>query len=362
MAVSPRIVGRAPAKTILSGEHAVVYGQPALALALPRYARVSIFSAEADSSSAAYRSSSDKMGSCELQLVDLNSSFLLDFSLLNDFSDRCRQRYLRFIDGELSIGSVLADEADLYRYALAVLQTEQPQAVTALGGCRIELHSEIAIGSGMGSSAATVSALLTAVLGLANVSLPAEQLIELTTRCEMLQHGRSSGLDPAVCVRGGLLQFQQGEISTLAATLDRHWYLVDTGRPSCSTGCCTSQVRQQFGDDDIWLEFGKVTEQLVEALKHRSSSKIIDSLRANHRLLDRIGVVPEAVKRFIDTVEQQGGAAKISGAGAVSGEAGGLVLVYYSGDSDLTFHSLLESSGYSWQPMEQELDGAQLRD
>ncbi|MEH6648495.1 MAG: hypothetical protein V7707_00560 [Motiliproteus sp.] len=362
MTASPHIVARAPAKTILSGEHAVVYGQPALALAIPRYARVSVFSFEPDSPLGLDRAHPVNGSHCELLLVDLNSRYSLDLSQLSDFSDRCQQRHQRFIDGELPIESVLVDEADLYRYALAILNQEYPMVVSALNGCRIELCSEITIGSGMGSSAATVSALLTAVAGLVDLTLPAERLIALTTRCEMLQHGRSSGLDPAVCARGGLLQFQQGRVAMLAATLDPHWYLVDTGRPSCSTGSCTSQVRQQFGDDDIWLEFGNVTEQLVEALKQRSPAQIIDSLRANHRLLDRIRVVPEPVRRFIDAVEQQGGAAKISGAGAVSGEAGGLVLVYYSGNPDLTFHSLLESSGYSWQPVEQDLYGAQLRD
>ena len=362
MAASPRIVGRAPAKTILSGEHAVVYGQPALALAIPRYARVNISTIDSASSHPIFSVDSTNDNHCELLLVDLDASYLLDLSQLADFRGRCQQRHQRFVEGELPIESVLADKADLYRYALALFQEELPTAISLLAGCRIELYSEIAIGSGMGSSAATVSALLTAVAGLDRTSLTPEQLIELTTRCEMLQHGRSSGLDPAVCVRGGLLHFHQGQITTLAATLEPHWYLVDTGQPSCSTGNCTSQVRQQFGGDDIWFEFGKVTEQLVEALKHRSSSEIIDSLRANHRLLDRIGVVPEPVRHFIETVEQQGGAAKISGAGAISGEAGGLVLVYYSGKPDHTFHSLLNSSGYSWQPVEQDLDGAQLRD
>jgi mevalonate kinase len=347
---------RAPAKAILSGEHAVVFGQPALALALATYADVSI------SPSDTYADAATRAcDSCELLLSDLDQRYIIELATLDCFAERCVQRHQRFIDGDLAIDAVLPGAADLYHYALALL-LQQPQAISALAGCRIELRSDIAIGSGMGSSAATVSALLMAVSGWLNTPLTTTQLTDLTTRCEMLQHGRSSGLDPAICARGGLLQFDQGVVESLPVELDQHWYLVDSGRPSCSTGRCTSQVRQQFSASEIWLEFGRVTRQLATAVTQQSSSQIRTALRTNHRLLCRIGVVPEPVQRFVDLVEQHGGGAKISGAGAVIGEAGGLLLVYYPGDPEPVFSSLLESFGYSWQAMEQDTHGAQLRD
>ncbi len=356
MAVSPSILGRAPAKTILSGEHAVVYGQPALALALARYAQVVISRLDCD----AVEPCAD--GHCELVLSDLNRRYSLELSQLGRFRERCQQRYQRFINDQLPIEAVLPDAADLYRYALALFVADSSTVTTRLSGCRIELHSEIAIGAGMGSSAATVSALLTALAEFSHTPLTTTQLVELTTRCEMLQHGRSSGLDPAICASGGLAQFQQGQISPLPFELDRHWYLVDSGRPSCSTGSCTSRVRQQFADSDIWPKFGTVTDELAAALNQQSPPHIIGAVRANHRLLVQIGVVPAPVQRFIDAVERHGGAAKISGAGAVSGESGGLILVYYTGDPKTFFNPLLESLDYSWQPMELDPHGAQIRD
>lgn len=359
MAASSLIVGQAPAKTILSGEHAVVYGQPALALALPRYARVSI-SAASDSLDASAEDSPES-GCCTLLLCDLNQRSVIELAQLEGFAELCLQRHRRFVDGDLAIEAVLPGAADLYRYALSVLLREYPQAMPVLASCRIELSSEIAIGSGMGSSAATVAALLNTVCGLAKIELPRATLIDLTTRCEMLQHGRSSGLDPAVCSLGGVIKFQQGEISALPVDLERHWYLVDSGRPDCTTGSCISQVRQQFGTGDIWSEFGAVTAQLAEALQQRSPADIVVAMCANHRLLTAIGVVPKPVQRFIEAIEQSGGAAKISGSGAISGAAAGLVLVYLRADPTIALQPLCDTHGYSWQPMGQDLHGAQLR-
>ncbi len=332
---------RAPAKAILSGEHAVVYGMPALALALPLYASVRL------------GPGSDPQR-IELLLTDLNHRVLLDPSRLPAFQQECEQRYQRFVAGDRTIETVLLGPADLYHYALSL----KPDVAVSLTGLRIELSSAIAIGSGMGSSAATVVALLTAMAGHAGVALSAEQLIELSTRCERLQHGRSSGLDPAICARGGVIQFQQGLVAVLPAQLDAHWYRVDSGRPEATTGNCTSWVRQHFAASGIWTEFAAVTRQLASALRRQDMDLILASVRQNHRLLCRIGVVPEAVQRFINRVERRGGAAKISGAGAVSGDRGGMILVYSPDAAAVAAGSL----GSVWQALEVDRYGAQLRD
>ncbi|MEH6824374.1 MAG: hypothetical protein V7629_10740 [Motiliproteus sp.] len=332
---------RAPAKAILSGEHSVVYGMPALALALPLYATVSI-----TPGSDPHR--------LELWLSDLDCRCDLDLSQLAVFQYRCEQRYQRFLDDELAIEAVLPSPSDLYHYALSIW----PDAAVALAGSRIVLTSAIAIGSGMGSSAATVAAFLSAIAGHLGQPLGSDQLIGLTTRCERLQHGRSSGLDPAICARGGLLQFQQGVVERLSVQLDNNWYRVDSGRPQATTGSCTSWVRQRFGASTIWSEFAAVTRQLAAALQCRDADQIVASLRLNHRLLCRIGVVPASVQAFIKTIEQRGGAAKISGAGAISGEQGGMVLVYIPGTCAVTAVSL----GYSWQRLEMDQHGAQFGD
>ena len=330
---------RAPAKTILSGEHAVVYGQPALAMAVPCYAHARL-----------YRSA-DKQEEIRLKLVDLDRCEQLLPDTLADFRKSCEQRHRRFIAGELSIERVLETPADLYRYAIALL----PELLPMLQGYTIELGSQIPIGSGMGSSAATVAALLRLLAGFSEQALSTDTLIARVTECEMLQHGRSSGLDPALCIEGGIARFQQGELQKLPLQLGEGWYLLDTGRPLSSTGQCGAVVRQQHGSSDIWSEFGALTEQLTTALSNNAGPQISQLLRANQRLLEQIGVVPEPVQRLIRQIEACGAVAKVSGAGAVTGDSAGLVLVYGPELTPLQ----LDSLALPWQRLSMDTLGAQ---
>ena len=77
-------------------------------------------------------------------------------------------------------------------------------------------------------------------------------------------------------------------------------------------------VRNQFGSSSIWSEFGSVTEEVRTHLETNDHSKLYESIRANHRLLDQIGVVPDRVGQFIREIESHGGAAKICGAGSIA--------------------------------------------
>jgi mevalonate kinase len=70
-------------------------------------------------------------------------------------------------------------------------------------------------------------------------------------------------------------------------------------------------------------------------------------IRENHRLLVQIGVVPEKVQRFISAVEARGGAAKICGAGAISGNAGGTLLLL----AEELPQGLCEQYGYAADPV-----------
>jgi hypothetical protein len=66
---------------------------------------------------------------------------------------------------------------------------------------------------------------------------------------------------------------------------------------------------------------------MEDALLKEDAVLLWNSVRENHRLLCEIGVVPTRVKKMIEAIEALGGAAKICGAGSVTGENAGVVWV-----------------------------------
>jgi mevalonate kinase len=124
-------------------------------------------------------------------------------------------------------------------------------------------------------------------------------------------------------------------------------YLVETGTPEATTGECVVQVKEQFQHDLIWNDFEAVTNEVEKAVRENNSTLMRSLIRENHRLLCRIGVVPQKVQQFIIDVETAGGAAKICGAGAIRGQNGGVVLVL----ADFMPSSLAEKYGYNVSPV-----------
>ncbi|MFC6669380.1 hypothetical protein [Marinobacterium aestuariivivens] len=71
----------------------------------------------------------------------------------------------------------------------------------------------------------------------------------------------------------------------------------------------------------------------------------------------RIGVVPAELSRFAEQVEQCGGAAKICGAGAISGDRGGLMLLRLP---EGTPDRLGLPRGWQWGELHEDREGVRL--
>ncbi len=300
----------APGKLILSGEHAVVYGRPALAMAIDRSAQSIITASPGDVVS--------------FELADYQSSESFTVRALRDMRDRVMRNYRLFLDGELGIRDVLYKPVELFEYMF----------INFLDGLHLKLNeslsirtvSNIPIGCGLGSSAATVLSAARAVGHYFRVEFRPDWYYRYSMEAEKLQHGYPSGVDSYIAVHGGCALFQNEHAQPVP--LPRfNLYLVNTGTPETTTGECVVQVRENFANDPVWNDFEAVTLGLEECLRRNDMDEIRRHVRENNRLLVRIGVVPEKVQRFISAVEMTGGAAKIVGAGSVRGDHGGMVLV-----------------------------------
>ncbi|HMO50750.1 MAG TPA: mevalonate kinase [Kiritimatiellia bacterium] len=294
----------------MSGEHAVVFGRPALAMAIDRSAQSVITSSPGES--------------VEFNLVDFQSTDSFTVRALRDMRDRVLRNYRFFLEGKLGIRDVLYKPVELFEYMfinfLDGLHLKLNESIS------IQTRSDIPIGCGLGSSAATVLSAARAVGHYFRVDFRPDWYYRYSMEAEKMQHGYPSGVDSYIAVNGGCALFRDGQAAPVP--LPRfNLYLVNTGTPETTTGECVVEVKKRHEKSAIWGEFEGVTLGLEEAIRKNDMEAIRRCVRENNELLVRIGVVPEKVHGFIRAVEMAGGAAKVCGAGAIRGDAGGMVLV-----------------------------------
>ena len=328
---------RVPGKIILSGEHAVLYNQPALAIAVNRFATCEVF----------------QNGSDRLEIM-LNGEQLdrAPMVFLPQEREMTTKRFESFKAGRLPIEQVIRGPKALISYAVTTFALAEN--ISLKEGLLLNIRSEIPIGCGMGSSAAVILAVYKALCLAFDVTWSTEHLYEAALQTENLQHGKSSGLDPLTCLHGGAVLLKGDQTSSVEVE-GLEFQLVFTGKPECTTGECVSHVAEHFATSTIWKLFGNVTNQFVEAIETGNLDNMRTAVTENQRLLEKIGVVPNRVQKFIEEIEFHDSAAKVCGAGAISGDAGGMVLVL----SDMDLEPLTQHYGYECMKAEVDNHGAQ---
>jgi len=319
-----------PGKLILSGEHSVVYGKPAVAMAIDR------------SVTATIEDTSDGQVAFEMPGVTERESFTM--LALQDFKRRAQNNYRLFLEGKLGIRDVLHKPVDLFKFGFITVLDGLHRKLDS--GIVIKLKSTIPVGSGMGSSAASVLSELRAIGHYLRVDFKPDWYYEFSLESEKLQHGHPSGVDSYISLYGGCAAFQNGQARSVPLPRMK-MYLVETGAPEATTGECVVQVKEQFQNDLIWNDFEAVTGEVEKAVRENNSALMRSLIRENHRLLCRIGVVPPKVQQFAADVEAAGGAAKICGAGSIRGQNGGVVLVL----ADFMPSMLADKYGYKISPL-----------
>ena len=340
----------APGKVIITGEHAVVYGQPALAAAINRLSTAKVTWHANTSLPQASLSNT----SVTLSMPQMNVQRCLSILELKQLAEQVAAKHAGFLAGKADLSDLFQQPEDLLLaalgYAINAYALSIDQSLT------IELQTDLLLGGGMGSSASLVAAFLAAFLTACNISFTQQKLVAQVLIAEHWQHGRSSGLDPQVCVQGGVQSFQQGQAKTLAVVTPENLYLVTSGRPQSSTGDCVEAVRQQQCSSEFWQQFGDLEAAFEVALNNGdAANSFVDLLQANHRLLQSLQVVPMPVAAFITAVAQMGGAGKICGAGSVTGDQGGLLLL--AGITDNRVQDLCAQAGYSYWPLDWQQQG-----
>lgn len=338
------VTASAPGKVILMGEHAAVYGRPALVASLDLRMEAQL--------------SWPGGGDVELDLPQLNLRRRLPWSEVLVYTHQVRKRWEAYAENPSpeSFAEVRgSDPAHLVLVALG-------EAAQSLGhleppGIQVKLNSRLPVGSGFGSSAAAAVALVGGYLHTLGNEKDLQRIQALALEVERRQHGFPSGIDTAAAANGGLLQGLRRPDGTLDirsfqvphGRLER-FSIFDSGPPREDTGTVVAAVRQRFDGRSRELQelldrMESATDQFQRALTAGSAQheSISTTMGQFQRCLEELGVVPETVCRVVNQLEGLGVAAKISGAGSLTGTGAGSLLVYHETLSSPGVGSLLES-------------------
>ncbi|MCE3010902.1 MAG: hypothetical protein LW875_09850 [Proteobacteria bacterium] len=186
----------------------------------------------------------------------------------------------------------------------------------------IQLRSDIPAGAGMGASAALCVAITLWLKKLGHVKEGDEY--ETARKLENLFHGESSGVDVAVCLLNQGLKFRRhGERSSVDLQWAPFWYLSYTGQRGV-TKDCVLQVKSLIERDYSLAEnldqrMNEATALAENALKQNSEKgfkELSEAITQAGSCFYQWGLCTGAVKAHLDDLKDLGAkAVKLTGSG-----------------------------------------------
>lgn len=313
------VFGYAPGKIILFGEHAVVYGQPAIAATIDRGIRVAV----------TRRSHADG-------------------PILKSHGQGLPLRAKPDPDGE---------GPERLRKALAVLVDLCGERTRSL---MFSIDGAIPAGAGLGSSAALAVAMIRGVHRFFDdAELSPEALIERAFALERVFHGNPSGVDHSVIARGGCFTYRKDPSSSAGAVeplaLPRRLRLaiaIAGSHAGTATAVGALRERARRHPEHYQRIYDGIGGLATAARKHLEAGElgaVGELMDLNQGYLNALGVSTPAIEALCAIARERGAlGAKLSGAGG-----GGAVLALVDDDPAPVVRAF-EAAGY--QAFASEID------
>lgn len=302
-----------PGKIHLMGEHAIVYGKPAVIAAINLRLSVAVFP-----------------NSQKLQIKT-------------------------------------SDETRLVEKAVEVVC--QNFKIKSLPKVTIEVKSQIPTGRHAGSSAAISVATVSALSYYLKKNWDLALFNEMAYEVEKFQHGHPSGGDNSTCTFGGFIWYRKefeflkiiNKLPLVIPSFLKKLTLVDTGRPVENTGEMVASVSRFLKNEpqkgkELLTQNEEATKEVVFSLKNNSEKEFTKAIKKGERTLEGLGVVSKKAAKFIRQIESAGGCAKILGGGGKK-EAVGLLLCFAKKE---VVDTLAENHGYRTYRVKLGEEGARL--
>ncbi len=269
----------APGKIILVGEHAVVYGRPAIA--------VPVWETVATAKIAAGPAGSGLIGIAK----DLGRTIWLDEA---------------------------DDEEPL---ALVTRLTLAQLGLPTNPDWQIEVSSQIPIASGLGSGAALSAALVKAIYAHVGESATPEMVSSLVYESERLYHGTPSGIDNTVIAHGKPIWFVKGKAPVpFVPTVPFTIVIADSGNAAPTKETVGDVRRGWLAEparyDAYFDEIQAIVERVQIAMERGALIELGQLFDENQTSLAELGVSSPPLERLIDAARAAGAlGAKLSGGG-----------------------------------------------
>lgn len=288
----------APGKFVVLGEHAVVFGKPAVALAIDRRFRCNV-------------SESDTF----------------------------------IVNGE-------RDDINKHLHVKYILSIHNLKTVN------LSSEGDLPSGVGLGSSAALCASLSYAIRLMLGKSLDPEEIVKEAYAAEYYAQGIGSPMDTSASVHGGGVGLNIPGSEKLLWTIekeDRKWDVCDVHAPEMTfvigntgkralTGPLVEKVRRYRDSNrfakDIVDEISNVTLEGIDALSQGDKTNLGRLMTENHKLLSILGVSCPELNRLVDAANEFSYGAKLTGAG------GGGSMIALTDDPERVSRAIRLHGGY----------------
>jgi len=301
----PAYSASAPGKVILFGEHAVVYGRPAIAVPVSQVRAKVIAIAE----------------------------------------PRSPRGLVRIIAPDIGLETTLASLPGDHPLAVLLTKAVSAMQVSHIPACSITITSTIPIAGGMGSGAAVSVATLRAISALLGRPLTDEQISQTVYEVEKVYHGTPSGIDNSVITYARPVYFVKGKpIEILSVKKPFTLVIADMGIKS-PTSVAVSEVRQAWQSqpeiyEHLFDEAGRIASTARKAIESGKVETLGPLMDENHVLLQKLGVSSPALDALVQAAISVGAlGAKLSGAG----RGGSMIALVTPDTSNAVTTSLLKA-------------------
>lgn len=301
-------------KTILFGEHFVVYGVPALASAI------------------------GDATTCVVESKDGTG-----YELIDDRHEVPGYKEKKFEDQKISIKNVLD--------FMGINLDEKALKIT-FGG-------ELVCASGVGASAASCVSLARAINDEFNLGWNDEKINDAAYEGEKGYHGTPSGIDNTASTFGGLVYFIRNleggpnTIETIKLKKPIELVIASSGM-TASTAVVVGDVRKKKEEDPEWFEsivkeYQDVVKEGHKALENMELERVGQLMNKNHELLQKITVSNDVLDKMVQLARDNGAlGAKVTG----TGRGGNIISLTPSSELQNKVYNALKDAGYpAWKTL-----------